>query len=185
LGARGLGHSDVDVAAETIALIEQQPNLEGKSFRVTSPTCRSYNCAAWAAGEDWRKWDIAIGPDGQILAPYYWPEGVPVLTSTSALEAAYATRGYSRCDDGDLVVGEEKLAIYGDGNGDWKHVARQLPNGKWTSKMGDLADIEHDDPETVESSTFGRIEGYLSRKIPRPELPPSPPILLLPPGVDL
>ena len=174
---------DVDATAETIALIEQQPNLADKSFRVTSPSCRAYNCAAWAVGEDWRKWDPAPGPDGEILAPYYWPRGAPVLPTTDALEAAYATRGYSRCDNGDLVVGEEKIAIYGDGKGDWKHVASQTADGRWASKMGGLADIEHDNTAIVESVSMGRIERFLSRKIVRKGLPPAPKRLLLPPGV--
>jgi hypothetical protein len=175
--------AEVDTITEMVALITQQENLADKPFRVTSPTTRKYNCAAWAAEEDWRKWDPAPGPDGKILDPYYWPEGAPVLPSTSALEAAYATRGYSRCEDGEFVAGEEKLAIYGDGSGDWKHVARQTVNGKWTSKMGDLADIEHATPQVVESYAMGRVERYMSRRIKRKMLPPGGRCLLLPPGV--
>ena len=37
----------------------------------------------------------------------------------------------------------EKLAIYGDEHG-FTHVARQLENGRWTSKLGEQWDIEHE-----------------------------------------
>lgn len=174
----------VDIDAETKALLEQQPNLEQKTFEITSPSSNDYNCAAWAVGEDWHKWDPAPGPDGSILPPYYWPEGVPVLPTTDALEAAYATKGYVRCEDGSFVNGEEKIAIFGDGKGDWKHVASQTPEGRWASKMGGLADIEHDDVAAVESSLMGRVERFLARKIRQKALPPVPPRLLLPPGFE-
>lgn len=177
---------DLNVEAERRALLDWQPNLEDQQFDITSPTCHEYNCAAWGVEEDWHKWDpTAIGLDGQILDPYYWPYGVPVLPTTKALEEAYFTRGYEPCDDGTLVAGKQKLAIYGDGKGDWKHVARQTNDGKWTSKMGDLADIEHVEVEAVEGSWIGRVESYLSRPIPRKALPPAPARrLLLPPGVQ-
>jgi hypothetical protein len=180
-----LAAKDVDVEAERRTLLHLQPNLQGESFEITSPTSHQYNCAAWAAGEDWRKWDpTAIGLDGKIMPPYHWPEGVPVLPTTKALEEAYSTLGYTPCDDGDFVAGMQKLAIYGDGEGDWKHVARQTSDGDWTSKMGDAADIRHKDVETVESTTIGNIESYMCRPIPRKRLPPAPVRLVLPPGVE-
>ena len=36
-----------------------------------------------------------------------------------------------------------KVAIYGDAEG-YTHTSRQLPDGKWTGKIGKLQDIEHD-----------------------------------------
>jgi hypothetical protein len=176
--------SDLDVEAERRALIDWQPNLEDQPFDITSPTSREYNCAAWGAEETSRKWDpTAIGLDGQIMPPYYWPPGVPVFATTRALEEAYATLGYSPCDNGDAVPGVQKLVIYGE-RGEWKHVARQTASGRWTSKMGDLADIEHDDESAIEDGLWiGDVESYLSRPIPQKTLPPAPKRLVLPPGI--
>ncbi len=51
--------------------------------------------------------------------------------------------------------GVTKVAIYGDIDADsWTHAARQLPNGKWTSKLGDFEDIEHDTPEGLVGSLY-------------------------------
>ena len=54
--------------------------------------------------------------------------------------------------------------IYGDDLGEVRHAARQVPNGKWASKMGDLADIEHDSPEVVEGVLYGTVQRYMFRK---------------------
>ena len=49
-----------------------------------------------------------------------------------------------------LEIGFEKVAIYSDAHGP-QHVARQLPDGKWTSKLGQQVDVEH--------STLSVLEG--------------------------
>ncbi|MEG3858797.1 hypothetical protein QT974_06710 [Microcoleus sp. herbarium12] len=52
--------------------------------------------------------------------------------------------GYEICKDDLLEVGYQKIAIYVDLNGIPTHAARQLVNGKWTSKLGWLEDMEHE-----------------------------------------
>jgi hypothetical protein len=44
--------------------------------------------------------------------------------------------------DDSLEPGFEKIALYALA-GLPKHAARQLPNGRWTSKLGELEDVEH------------------------------------------
>ncbi len=56
----------------------------------------------------------------------------------------------------------EKLALYADSMGDVTHVARQLPNGNWTSKLGALEDIEHKTAEALDAD-YGKIAGALRR----------------------
>jgi hypothetical protein len=54
-----------------------------------------------------------------------------------------------------LEPGIEKVAIYADLPADsWTHAARQLPNGRWTSKLGDFEDIEHDTPEGLAGNVY-------------------------------
>ncbi len=76
---------------------------------------------------------------------------------------AYATIGYSECANGSLENGFEKIALYADGEGQVTHAARQLPSGKWTSKLGDLEDIEHSHPEDVGGGDYGEVICYLKR----------------------
>jgi hypothetical protein len=48
-----------------------------------------------------------------------------------------------------------KVAIYASG-GELTHAARQLPDGQWTSKLGDLEDIEHDTLEALKCEEYGK-----------------------------
>jgi len=56
---------------------------------------------------------------------------------------AYGTLGYTPCDDTSIEPGFEKVALYATPDLLVKHAARQLSNGRWTSKIGDEIDIEH------------------------------------------
>ena len=83
---------------------------------------------------------------------------------------AFRWLGYVRSDNSRLEPGFEKVALYADG-GSPKHMARQLPDGKWTSKCGGAEDITHDTLDALES--FGPPPGghygtpvlYLKRRI--------------------
>jgi len=73
----------------------------------------------------------------------YWPPNVPRQVHVDAFVAAFSTLGYERCADSQIERGYEKVAIYADVDGVPKHAARQLPSGRWTSKLGPLEDINH------------------------------------------
>jgi hypothetical protein len=74
----------------------------------------------------------------------YWPEGALLEETLAAYIQAYQTLGYEICDADLLETGYQKIALYIDPRGIPTHAARQLPNGKWTSKLGWLEDIEHE-----------------------------------------
>jgi hypothetical protein len=132
-------------------------SLAAAGYRVTSPADASYDCAAWAAAEPERWWDPAPG------SGYYWPPEVARTLSLSNLIAAFATRGYEACEDGRVDPGFEKLALYADENGWPTHVARQLPSGAWTSKLGVSEDIEHAGFEALEGPYYGKAVRFLRR----------------------
>lgn len=137
------------------------PNLTyGKdaNHKVTSPKTTRYNCIAWATGDIERRWW-----PGYI--DYYWPPGISEEEEISSFVEAFELLGYSLCADGSLEDGFEKVAIYALGNSAPTHAARQLRNGKWTSKMGDFHDIEHELHENVNGPKYGKARCFMRRPI--------------------
>lgn len=132
------------------------PGLVGSSYAVTSPATSAYNCIAWAAGETDRWW----WPDPMGVS--YWPAGVAREESLSAFLAAYATLGYSPTSDAAFEPNVGKVAIYAR-SGLPTHAARQLPNGRWTSKLGQAEDVEHELPALV-GSLYGEVAAILARR---------------------
>jgi hypothetical protein len=134
------------------------PGLSVGSYRITSPVNPDYNCAAWAAAETHRWWDPSP-EDG-----YYWPLQASQEQSLDEIVAAFAVLGYESSADARPEPGVEKLAIYADSRRSPTHIARQLPSGTWTSKLGASEDIEHGTLESLEGAIYGKVVHYLRRK---------------------
>jgi len=132
------------------------PNLLPGTFEKTSDCDISYNCIAWAANDTDNWW----WPD---LKDGYWPTGIPRAETLDAFEQAYGTLGYERCDDANLEEGFEKIAIYEDTDGP-QHAARQLPDGRWTSKLGDGIDLAHNTLDALHGDQYGQVKRYLKRR---------------------
>ena len=126
-------------------------------YSLSSPQDVRYNCIAWAAGADTRWWEPH--PD------YYWPPGAPISNNLAAFIAAFGTLGYECCEDGTLEGDFEKIAVYQSPSGRIEHMARQLRNGRWTSKLGRLEDIEHASPDELEGSEYGTVVQYMRRAV--------------------
>lgn len=131
------------------------PGLRPENHEDTSPATDSYNCVAWALGEDHRWWE----PDPQYL--YFWPDDIPRRRSLKHYLAVFRTEGYAECLEPDLRPGEEKVAIFAL-EGVFKHACRQLANGQWTSKMGSNVDICHE-LEAVAGGRYGTLHTVFSR----------------------
>jgi hypothetical protein len=139
------------------------PQLKIDAIKVTSEESEEYNCFAWAAGDQSRKWDWTSHP-GE--AGRYWPANLDRNGDVHDFIYLYAREGgYSLCSDGTLEVGFEKIALYVGDDNEVKHAARQLPSGRWTSKLGDYEDIEHD-LAALEGGGYGRIMQFLKRPTP-------------------
>ena len=110
------------------------PKLANEGYSVESPPDARYNCIAWAAGEVSRWW--WPHPNG------YWPPTIPEELSVTAFTLLFEQLGYRVCPEADLEEGYEKIALYAL-RGGATHAARQLTNGRWTSKVGQNIDIEH------------------------------------------
>jgi hypothetical protein len=97
----------------------------------------------------------------------YWPPSAVRQETLTAFIEAYQTKGYTVCADEYLEQGYEKIAIFAKGprNDEPTHAAKQLSSGKWTSKLGQAEDIEHDTLSVVEGPVYGRAVIYMKRRI--------------------
>jgi hypothetical protein len=132
------------------------PRLTAENYKVTSPATWDYNCVAWAVGVTDAWWWPVPGR--------YWPEHVPREETLAAFLAALATRGFAPGASADLEPSVEKVALYAQGATP-THIARQLADGRWTSKLGPNIDIEHARAEDVAGGAYGEIVAILSRKV--------------------
>jgi hypothetical protein len=130
---------------------------------VTSKATVTYNNIAWAADEDSRVWE----PD-LTLGRCYWPPGIPKERTLDAFIRLFMSMGYEIAlnNEHGLESGFQRIAIYIDSRDRPSHVARQLPSGKWTSKLPNREDIQHDSPACLEGIHFG----YVVRTMRRPIL---------------
>jgi hypothetical protein len=134
------------------------PRLARAGYEITSPQDDSYNCIAWAAGETARWW----WPTDQA----YWPPGLAARPTVEAFVEAFRRMGYERCDDASLEAGWEKIAIYAREGNTPTHAARQLLDGKWTSKLGKDVDIKHADLDALRSKLYGDPVVIMRRRRP-------------------
>jgi hypothetical protein len=141
-------------------LEELFPGLAQGGFLPTSPADKCYNCIAWAAGDTGKWWWPA--PE---LEEAFWPAGVVREETLLAFREAFATLGYFLCDGEELEPGFEKIALFADDQGIPSHAARQLPKGRWTSKIGELEDIEHA-LHDLEATAYGSAVLILKRLVP-------------------
>jgi hypothetical protein len=108
---------------------------------------------AWAAGDTENWWQPGV----------FWPaQTLPDEFGKSALEDAFKALGFEPCDDDGHESGFEQVALYGN-NLLYTHAARQLSDGKRTSKLGKAEDIEHDTPEVVAGGIYGEVVEIMRR----------------------
>lgn len=127
-----------------------------RKYAKTSEQDDNYNCVAWAAtGSTTEWWSHKPG--------YRWPAAnrSPHIDS---LVAVFLGLGFQKLPASETAPepGYEKVSLY-ERNGQWTHAARQLPGGKWTSKLGPDEDIEHDDPGCLCGGGYGVVHCIMRR----------------------
>ena len=152
MGQEPRSHSlgPLDLGLDEVVVRRDWPNLNPGGVSISSPDDDSYNCAAWAANDTARWWEPSP------YRSHYWPPSVARQATLASYEAAYGTLGYERCADPALESGYEKIAVYTDESGSPVHVARQLVTGRWTSKLGQLKDIEHQSLDDLAGGLYGQ-----------------------------
>jgi hypothetical protein len=132
------------------------PYLLSEGYDVTSVETWDYNCIAFVAGVQNQWWWPDTNGDG------YWPISERKETISCFIKA-FESLGFEVCDDG-LEKGYEKIAIFAL-NGVPTHAAKQLPNGRWTSKLGSWEDIEHNTLKAVEEYVYGKVDTFMRKSI--------------------
>jgi hypothetical protein len=144
-------------------------NLKDGEFELTSPFDSKYNCIAHAAEKNdiwWWSVDKAlVGND------IFWFNNVPGEPTVENFIAAFSKLDYKPCDNSELEKDFEKVAIYVSTKdalhapkGSVTHMARQLSDGKWTSKLGEDVDISHNTLQAVEGNIYGVVKQILKRQ---------------------
>ena len=142
------------------------PRLTAHNHRVASPATIDYNCIAWAAGDVEHWWQPGV----------FWPiQAQPEDYGVGVLEQLFKALGYEDCRmDIDIEPGFDKVALFGHSLY-YTHAARQLPNGKWTSKLDKAEDIEHDTPHDIAGGLYGELARIMKRpRLSQPSASPAP-----------
>lgn len=134
------------------------PNLKTTGYRVTSPDSPLYNCIAWVFEDSLNWWEPTP------FVNYYWPKEIPKQNSVKTYAQLLHKFGFIKCNDGKLEKGYQKIAIYINAQDTPTHLARQLKNGEWTSKIGTIKDIVHNNLKGLEGKEYGIASFYFKRK---------------------
>lgn len=135
---------------------EKFPRLAAEGYLVTSPATYDYNCIAFAADDEESWW----WPDDTGMG--FWPVGVTREETIEAFIEAYRLSGYEQCDHGLLEIDFEKIASYAE-KGIPTHASKQLPDGRWKSKLGAWEDIHHQTVSGVCDSLYGQVAVFMRR----------------------
>ena len=146
------------------------PKLQLTLNDITSSRTPDYNCIAYAAKDETSWW----WPTPPWLTAMYrlprhhWPEGLsrehpPTVEN---FLRAFEIQGFSRCKTEDHEYGYEKVALYVNADGTPTHMARELGDGIWHSKLGSEQDIRHYGLHAVENQEYGKASHFLRKRIP-------------------
>ena len=132
---------------------------------VTSPWTIDYNCIAYAAKDDTQPWWPM--PIGLSIRYYHWPPDLPREDPATKENffRAFEKLEYKRCKNGKRQYGYEKVALYVDGSDVPTHMARELGDGIWHSKLGDFQDIRHHALEAAETVAYGTAKYFMRKRI--------------------
>ena len=131
------------------------PNLSDTNFELTSEVTSRYNCVAWAVGNDKEVIDLSLDEDEE---PILYPD----LTCLTYIEY-FEKEGFELCETPDWEADYEKIALFEKDGKTFEHVARQIQENLWTSKLGEWEDIEHISLEALKSQGYGVPAWYMRR----------------------
>ena len=146
-------------------IIKEFPGLSlDADFQVTSPCDPSYNCIAWAYQIKGRWMWPPKGAPAYLDAVTFWPNENSSFDVSEFMKAFKEGKGSELCDNAEFEEGFQKIALYvKEGTTECTHAARQLTTGLWTSKLGQIEDIQHGTPYTIEGKWYGKVYCIMKR----------------------
>ena len=147
------------LGATTEVIKKWWPRLKKNKFHFTSEQTPYYNCFSWA-----------MKVTNIWMDMYYFSNKFNIKYS----ELDHSANGYAEilkkyfnyeiCPDGSFEKNMEKVVLYENKYGEWTHIARQLDNGNWTSKLGKLEDIEHYNINCLSDGDYGNPVIYMRKQ---------------------
>lgn len=121
------------------------------NFKLLTKADKSYNCIGWACGDTKRFW----WPEEDS----FWPRDVQREATVDAFDELFLDhlQGQETIDE-NFEDGYQKLALYTEGEHEPTHLARLMPDGTWTSKLGKDPIIEHKTLDEMDDGLYGRWE---------------------------
>lgn len=142
-------------------LTQYWPHLkEGENFRFTSLKKRGFKCIWYALMLEKGDIDMLWFRDMYELDPNTLDH-----SAKGYADCFQKYYGFELCGSSSYEEGFVKIVLYEDKNKDFKHVARVLPNGNMTSKMGNYEDIEHYTMDAVSGDEYGYPSLFMKKKI--------------------
>lgn len=133
------------------------PNSFEYPFEITSPETATYNCVAWALSDFDHWWEA----DENCL----WLENIEYSQSLTAFIALFEKFNFEVSENLLFEEGFEKIALFSIDNITCEHVARQIDDNLWTSKLGVSYDVSHQ-IQALENGIYGQIVLILKRLLP-------------------
>lgn len=133
------------------------PNSFDFPFEITSPETAQYNCVAWALGDSENWWEADDD--------YQWLDNIEYSQSLLAVKSLFENFKFEISDNDSLEKGFEKIALFSDDNLNCTHVAKQLSDELWSSKLGISYDISHK-INALENGIYGQVVLILKRATP-------------------
>lgn len=131
--------------------------MELDEFEITSPVDFTYNCFAWAAGYS----DHCMQPSTNQR--YCWLTG-ELGETLDNFEKQFNLLWFQERTDESFEEGFEKVAFYVK-DSEVTHASRQLANGWWTTKLGQMEDITHKTLQGLEGIEYGYVKLILRRPL--------------------
>ena len=142
------------------ALIAEQ------NFIYSSKKRKGYNCFAYAVGEENKDIDMTSFSKRFDISKAGLSKDPLDHTIEGYIKLLRGFYQFEVCEDGELEAEFTKIVLYEgvspeDKEIGFSHIALQLKNGMWRSKLGTWEDITHLAPETIEGDYYGRPVVYM------------------------
>ncbi len=147
---------DLDQMVEARNWVERLFTHVDSSFVITSLYEPCYNCIAYVLDDQDNIW-------WPSEADSRWPDDIELTEHVSSFIEMLRTHRYEKCENGAIEYGNDKIALF-TRDGFVKHAARQLANGRWSSKLGAGYDISHATLTEIEGKRYGNATHFFRRR---------------------